>query len=609
MCGIVGAVLTDAGDTYKYIISGLYSLEYRGYDSAGIAYVSSNGIQIHKAVGNISKLEAVVSDLNLRSKAMIGHTRWATHGKPSIKNAHPVLSGRFCVVHNGIIENFDILKAELEAKGYSFVSDTDTEVISMLIESLYDGSDFLGAVHSSLKRLEGAFAIAALCSDHEDEMIIAKRYIPMVVSVVDGKGTYVASDPIALTSVSKEVMYIEDDTIGVITDSGLTLYDSSLNELEYAPSRINDDLQTSSIKDGFEHFMLKEIYEQAAKLLANIASYLSNRSLPLNDLNFKAYRTIYIVGCGTSYNAACVAKYWLEEYAGVAVIVDFASEFRYRKQAVDPESSLILFLSQSGETADTLSALKRYKKEGVTSIGIVNVKDSSIYREADHTILLEVGAEIGVASTKTFTSHLMHIAVFIINYADKVGTIKKEQKNDFMLQLSLLPDAMTKFLNLKNNILEIARALSESSSILFIARGAMFPIAVEGALKMKELSYIPSEGIPAGELKHGHIALLDSNQYVVALAYSGSDVFEKTISNVMEVIARGARVILVVDEEGIERTKHLAVEGVIVVPFVGNFCAPSLFTIPLQLCAYHVARLLGNNVDQPRNLAKCVTVE
>jgi glucosamine--fructose-6-phosphate aminotransferase (isomerizing) len=613
MCGII-AIISQNQPVSERIMNGLKRLEYRGYDSSGVATITPEGaIDVRRAVGKIVNLQAVVKESPLAGKIGIGHTRWATHGAAVEDNAHPHSNGRVALVHNGIIENFAQLRRDLEEKGHVFSSQTDTESIVHLITDFLDqGMGPEGAMKETLAHLEGAFGIAVLFQS-EDLIIGARKGSPLAVGLGDNE-MYLGSDALGLAPFTDQMMYLEEGDWVILRSGSCQIYNALSEPVERAKIRIAAN-NMSLAKDGFAHFMLKEIFEQPSVVGQTLSNCLDpNSRLPdfsgLNLPPMEAFERLNIVACGTSYLAAMVAKYWLEALSDIHVHVDIASEFRYRRTPF-VKGGTALFISQSGETADTLAAMSHAQENGQFCIAVVNVATSSMARLADAVILTDAGAEIGVASTKAFTCQLAVLAAFTVFLALKNGSISLEQGQQFVEELIHIPSQIQDQLHHKEAIQQLAQShLVNARDILYIARGSHYPIALEGALKLKELSYIHAEGFPAGELKHGPIALVDQDVPVIVLAPFGP-LFDKTISNAFEVAARGAKVILVTDNQGKSAMGKMGQHQftLLEVPTAGIFSSPLLCAIPMQLMAYYTALLKGTDVDQPRNLAKSVTVE
>ena len=607
MCGIVGII--GQAEVAPLLMEGLKRLEYRGYDSAGIATLTNGKIERSRAEGKLVNLEALMNDSPVPGTIGIGHTRWATHGAPNEKNAHPHATDKVAVVHNGIIENFLELKEEVEAHGHVLSSDTDTEVIVHLItQYLEEGLSPKDAVAKALNRLEGAYALGVIFAGEHDFMIAARHGSPLAIGYGDGE-MFLGSDALALAPLTDKIMYLEDGDWAEITRDGATVYDLSGTKVN-RPVRPTVISGASVGKGGYRHFMLKEIYEQP-QVIGDTLHALFNpttRTVTLPDLPFDlaGVTKMTLVACGTSYYAALVARYWIERLARIPVDVDIASEFRYRELPMTKDGAAI-FISQSGETADTLAALRYARSQGQHIISLVNVPESTIARESDAILPTYAGPEIGVASTKAFTTQLTVLACLSIAVARARGTLNHEAEARLASALTEVPARAAEVLNHDERIEELAEEIMEARDVLYLGRGTSYAIALEGALKLKEISYIHAEGYAAGEMKHGPIALIDDGVPVIVIAPS-DELFEKTASNMQEVIARGGRVIFLSDEAGVKKLGNLAV-ATITLPHVDPFVAPILYAIPVQLLAYHVACLKGTDVDQPRNLAKSVTVE
>ena len=607
MCGIIGIIGRD--NAADHLIEGLRRLEYRGYDSAGVATLTNGTIHRRRASGKIANLAKLVAAHPLPGTTGIGHTRWATHGVPSEANAHPHANDKVAVVHNGIIENFQELRSELEAKGHKFTSDTDTEVVVHLItENLDQGMKAEDAVASSLKRLHGAFALAILIAGRDDILIGARKGSPLAVGY--GKGEmYLGSDAMALAPMTQQITYLEDDDWALITREGIVIYDGAGKQVERAVKQTA--LSGALIGKGeYRHFMLKEIYEQP-QVLGDTLRALFNpaeRSITLPPMPFDLAKIerITAVACGTAYYACLVAKYWIEQLARVAVDTDVGSEYRYREPPLAP-GGLGIFVSQSGETADTLAPLRFCRNQKQHILSVVNSPESAIARESDAVVPTLAGPEIGVASTKAFTTQLMALACFAICLARAKGAIDSKREAQLSTALAEVPSRAAEVLHLDEQIRGIAEDLMHARDVLYLGRGASYPIALEGALKLKEISYIHAEGYAAGEMKHGPIALIDENVPVVVIAPS-DHLFDKTLSNIEQAAARGGKIILISDEAGIRRAGKNAKHS-ICLPKMDPFVVPIIAAIPMQLLAYHTAVLKGTDVDQPRNLAKSVTVE
>ncbi|WP_273280427.1 glutamine--fructose-6-phosphate transaminase (isomerizing) [Hyphomonas atlantica] len=608
MCGIVAIAGTET--VANRLVDGLKRLEYRGYDSAGIAVRAGPKVERRRAQGKIVNLEAVMAEAPIDGPMGIAHTRWATHGQPNEINAHPHMSGKVAIVHNGIIENFRELRDELQADGRSFESETDSEVIAQLIDkNMNDGMDAVDAFEAALKKLSGAFAIAAIFADDTDLLIGARKGSPLVLGYGEGE-MFLGSDAIALAPFTRDVTYLEEGDWVVLTPDSHDI--RNVDGERVNRPRVQSAVNESLIERGeYDHFMLKEIHEQPESLARSILPYIDQATQTLNlgdvaDKMFAGADRAVAIACGTAYYAAHTAKYWFEQKARLALETDIASEFRYRNPVL-PQTGPAMFVSQSGETADTLAALRYCRQNGTPAVAIVNVPESSIAREAAAIVPTHAGPEIGVASTKAFTAQLSVLAVLALNAAKARGHLLPGEEVQAVKSLLALPRKVTEALEAQDGIRAIAETLTQSRDVLFLGRGRYFPLALEGALKLKEVSYIHAEGYAAGELKHGPIALIEKDVPVVVIAPM-DELFEKTISNVEEIRARGARVILISDPAGIKAAGNRA-DHVIPMPEGDEISLPVLAAVPLQLLAYHVAVAKGTDVDQPRNLAKSVTVE
>jgi glucosamine--fructose-6-phosphate aminotransferase (isomerizing) len=608
MCGIVGYI--GSQEATPIVLDGLKRLEYRGYDSAGIATISQSRVSIRRAEGKLVNLEKILLERPLAGQPGIGHTRWATHGRPSETNAHPHNSGGFVVVHNGIIENYLELKDVLRDQGHVFSSETDTEIIAHLVEEHYKAcGDFETAVRRTLGEVRGAYAVAILCEKEPDRLIAAKQGSPLVVGVGQGE-FFVASDVPAMLSHTREMIFLDDGEVAVFTADAMAISTLAGVPVEKAPKTITWS-PVMAEKDGYRHFMLKEIYEQPRAIADTIAGRIRNghsgvflADLGLKDDFLNDLERIYIVACGTSWHAALIGKFLIEKHARIPVEVDIASEFRYRNPLVT-DRTLTLVISQSGETADTLAALQETHDKGGKVLAICNVVESSIARKSDGVIYTHAGPEIGVASTKAFTTQLVALYLFTIHLGRLRGHLDIEASRSMLEALVSLPRKVEECLELDAVIEQAAQGLVYAHDFLYLGRGNQYPIALEGALKLKEISYIHAEGYPAGEMKHGPIALIDEHLPVVVIA-PHNETMEKVASNMEEVQARGGRVVAVTDQAVGLADKA---ETVFVVPAVIDDLMPVLTSIPMQLLAYHIAVLKGTDVDQPRNLAKSVTVE
>ncbi len=607
MCGIIGIVGRD--EVADRLVDGLKRMEYRGYDSAGVCTLAHGDLVRRRAEGKLANLVRELERNPAPGAVGIAHTRWATHGAPTENNAHPHATEHVALVHNGIIENFKPLRDELIARGRTLESDTDSEVVAHLIsEEVENGASPEEAVKAVLPRLRGAFALAIAFRDHPDMLVGARLGSPLVVGYGDGE-TYLGSDALALAPLTQEISYLEEGDWAVITRDGAQIYD-----IENAP--VTRDVTTSGAsaaaveKGHYRHYMQKEIFEQPTVVAQTLQSYIhqaDNRvALPQIDFDLSAVRRITIVACGTSFYAGMVAKYWFETFARVPVDIDVASEFRYREPPLE-EGGLALFISQSGETADTLAALRHCKANGQTIAVVVNVPTSSMAREADLLLPTHAGPEIGVASTKAFTCQLAVLAALAAHLAVRKGRMDRTEEQEVVRHLLEAPAALNAALDHDDDIAGMAHLIAPARDVLYLGRGPDYPLALEGALKLKEISYIHAEGYAAGEMKHGPIALIDEAVPVIVLAPSGP-LFEKTVSNMQEVRARGGKIILISDEEGLAEAGEGCL-ATIQMPRVHPLIAPLVYAVPVQLLAYHVACAKGTDVDQPRNLAKSVTVE
>ncbi|MGC9419497.1 MAG: glutamine--fructose-6-phosphate transaminase (isomerizing) [Rhodovulum sp.] len=606
MCGIVG-VLGDH-EVAPILVEALRRLEYRGYDSAGLATVNDGKLDRRRAVGKLVNLSDLLVHDPLAGKSGIGHTRWATHGAPTVANAHPHRAGRVAVVHNGIIENFRALRDELVARGAGFESDTDTETVAHLAQAfLDDGLSPREAAERTLARLEGAFALLFLFEGEDDLMIAARKGSPLAVGHGEGE-MFVGSDAIALASLTHRITYLEEGDRAVITRAGAEFFDEAGQPVTREVKTIEVDA-TRVEKGGYKHFMAKEIAEQPAVLGDALRHYLGNGTeivFPDGGIDFTGISRLTMVACGTAYLACLTAKYWIERLAGLPVDVDIASEFRYREPPI-PEGTLAVFVSQSGETADTLAALRYCAGKASRIVSVVNVAESSIARESDLALPILAGAEIGVASTKAFTCQLAVLALVALEAARQRGRLDATALAGHVQDLRSIPGRLNAAMGTEAMVAETARKLAEAEDVLFLGRGAMYPLALEGALKLKEISYIHAEGYASGELKHGPIALVDKTVPVIVMA-PHDRLFDKTVSNMQEVMARGGKVLLVTDAKGAAEAGQGAWQT-LVMPEVPELFAPILYALPAQLLAYHTAVAKGTDVDQPRNLAKSVTVE
>jgi glutamine---fructose-6-phosphate transaminase (isomerizing) len=611
MCGIIGVVANGADmNVAPLLIDGLKRLEYRGYDSAGIATLSAQGeLLCLRSEGKISRLEQELRQSPIVGSTGIGHTRWATHGRPTRNNAHPHATHKVAVVHNGIIENFRELRMQLEKEGRVLSSDTDTEVIPHLITRfLEEGISPEEAVAKTIRMLSGSFALAILFAGREQFLIAARRGSPLAIGYGEGQ-MYIGSDTMALAPLTSSVSHLEDGDLAYISDAGATVWDERMHKVA-RPVRSTGAAVALMGKNGYRHYMLKEIQEQPEVLSDMLQSYIDSRTkamrMPVFPFALEKIPHAAIVACGTSYYAGMVGKYWLERYAGLPVTLDIASEFRYRDTPLS-QGGLSLFISQSGETADTLAALRLAREHKQHVMSLINVEESTMALNSDVILPISAGCEIGVASTKAFTTQLAAMACLTLAIADARKTLDASERETMVMALKRLPWLIMSALECEEKLRHLARELMHARNALYIGRGTSYPVALEGALKLKELTYIHAEGIAAGELKHGPIALIDEHMPVIAIAPSDA-LFEKTCSNIQEVSARGGRIIAFCDVKGAPTLESLAATT-IVMPECHPLLAPIVYAVPMQLLAYHVAVAKGNDVDQPRNLAKSVTVE
>ncbi|PKR80180.1 glutamine--fructose-6-phosphate transaminase (isomerizing) [Brumimicrobium salinarum] len=614
MCGIVAYIGEE--QAFPIVLKGLKRLEYRGYDSAGIAVLNENGLHNYKRKGKVSELEKFSERKDTSGTIGIGHTRWATHGLPNDINAHPHVSsdGEMALIHNGIIENYDAIKEELIARGHTFQSETDTEVLVHLIDDIKKNENVKTseAVRIALNSVVGAYAIVVLSKDNPNELIAARKSSPLVVGIGKHGDFYLASDATPIIEYTNEVVYLEDEEIAVVgRDSGLRIF--SIQNKEKTPYIQELELQLEAIeKGGYEHFMLKEIHEQPRSIRDCFRGRLNVEKGWVGLGGIKDYekqlanaKRIIMVACGTSWHAGLVGEYLFEELTRIPVEVEYASEFRYRNPIIS-EEDIVIAISQSGETADTLAALNLAKDKGATILGICNVVGSSISRVTDAGSYTHAGPEIGVASTKAFTAQVTVLTLMALTIARNKGTLKESDFRRIITELDLIPEKVSRILDKNEKLEEISKVYKDASNALYLGRGISFPVALEGALKLKEISYIHAEGYPAAEMKHGPIALIDEEMPVFVIATKGTS-YEKVVSNIQEVKARKGKIIAVITE-GDEQVKGMA-DHYIEIPETDDHLVPLLATIPLQLISYHVAVMRGANVDQPRNLAKSVTVE
>ncbi|MDP8170302.1 glutamine--fructose-6-phosphate transaminase (isomerizing) [Pasteurella skyensis] len=611
MCGIVGAVAQR--DVADILVDGLHRLEYRGYDSAGVAVLNATTkeIKVVRRVGKVKELENAVAESEVTGGTGIAHTRWATHGEPSEMNAHPHQSGKITVVHNGIIENYEELRVALKAKGYEFLSQTDTEVIAHLVEwELRSSETLLEAVKKTVKQLRGAYGAVVMNQDEPEHLIVARSGSPLVIGLGVGEN-FIGSDPLALLSVTHRFIYLEEGDVAEITRKTVDIFDSENNPVvrEIHESHFEQD---AADKGQYRHYMQKEIFEQPVAIINTLEGRITNGKVNIDamgknvDKILEKVEHIQIVACGTSYNAGMVARYWFESIAGVSCDVEIASEFRYRKFVTRP-NSLLITLSQSGETADTLAALRLAQQSGfMSSMAICNVASSSLVRESDFAFMTKAGVEIGVASTKAFTTQLTCLLLLTAAIGRLKGTVSEEQEKQIVQSLQRLPAQIESALVFDKEIEKLSQDFAEKHHTLFLGRGEFYPIAMESALKLKEISYIHAEAYAAGELKHGPLALIDSDMPVVVVAPE-NDLLEKVKSNIEEVSARGGQLYIFADKDaGFVNVDNFKT---VIMPKVDKVTAPIFYTVPLQLLSYHIALIKGTDVDQPRNLAKAVTVE
>ena len=605
MCGIIG--IASNKPVSINIINSLKKLEYRGYDSAGLATLDNNLICEKKCSGRVDQLEKILFKNPSNGNIGIGHVRWATHGIPNIVNAHPHSSEEASVVHNGIIENSDELKKDLEEKGFKFKSQTDTEVITILITQYLENSQPLESVFKTLKKLKGSFALGIIFKNHKDIIIGARRGSPLAVGYSSDEN-YLGSDSYALKSMTNKISYLDDGEVCMLTKSDVTFYDSKQTKINKKVHTVSDDENTSD-KGDYKNFMSKEIFEQSSTIKKCISEYTDSLKKDINIYNFpinpKKINKIILIGCGTAYHSCLVAKYWLEELTTIDVEIDIASEFRYRNLKFN-SNNLYMFVSQSGETADTAAALDICKKNKVKTSSIVNVVESTIARNSDWVLPIHAGPEIGVASTKAFLGQLIVLYILSLKLSIVRGDVDKKTYDTNVENLQKLPESINDTLKLESEIQLMAKEFLNAKGSMFLGRGNSFPVALEGALKLKELSYLHAEGYPAGEMKHGPLALIEEGLPVVVIAPKDK-YYEKTLSNMQEVIARGGKIFFITDNN--KRLLSTNIRFRLKVPRVDSLLSPLLLTIPLQLLAYHVALLKNCDIDKPRNLAKSVTVE
>lgn len=609
MCGIIGYI--GPRETNKVLIEGLKRLEYRGYDSAGIAVFQKGKIEIRRKVGKLKNLEELIEKEIFDGKVGIGHTRWATHGRPSDENAHPHKAGKVTVVHNGIIENYLPLREYLKKKGHVFSSETDTETIAHLIdEFIQEGHSFLDAVKITLGRIKGSYALGILYEGDETCLIGARNEAPLVIGLGEGE-YFIASDIPPILPYTRSFIFMDDGEVAFLSTKGVKVYDAKGEEVSKEP-RYVDWNPLMAEKGGYKHFMLKEIFEQPRAVTDTIRGRLSEEkgdvvldNVRLDRETLRRVHRIILIACGTSYHAALVGKFLIEQFCRIPAEADIGSEFRYRNPIIG-ENDLVVAISQSGETADTLAAVREGKRKGATTLSICNVVESSLARDSDHVIYTHAGPEIGVASTKTFATQLITLFLLALRMGRETGLLSQKEGRALIEELTKLPHLMEEMLKSSTQVAKIARKYLYTRDFLYLGRGINYPIALEGALKLKEISYIHAEGYPAGEMKHGPIALIDREMPVVVLA-TKNEVYEKVMSNIEEVKAREGNVIALASQSDREIAKK--VDDVIFIPETLPSLTPILLTIPLQLLAYYMADFKGTDVDQPRNLAKSVTVE
>ncbi|MDJ0922733.1 MAG: glutamine--fructose-6-phosphate transaminase (isomerizing) [Henriciella sp.] len=612
MCGIIG-ILGEQAEAAPRLIEALRRLEYRGYDSAGVATLNAGQITRKRAAGKLKNLETLLYETPLSGSVGIGHTRWATHGPPTKTNAHPHVSGPVALVHNGIIENFRALREALEDKGHVFQTETDTETVAHLIASNIEaGLSPTDAVAKALPELDGAFALAMLFEGEDDLMIGARKGSPLVIGVGDGE-MFLGSDALAVAPFTNRVIYLEEGDWCVLTKTSHAIFDTSGAPVT-RPISIVQSASASIEKGNYRHFMQKEIFEQPDSTARTIGAYVNalQRSVELpgdngDAIDWSAITQVHMVACGTAYYATLVAEYWFEQLAGLPVKTDIASEFRYREPALPEQGGLALFVSQSGETADTLAALRYCKDAGLKTSAVVNVPTSSIAREVDLVLPTLAGPEIGVASTKAFTAQLCALASVAVAAGRARGKLSRDDEKRLTTALTELPRLISEAFQRDSDIAELARNMAKAKDVIYLGRGVHYPIALEGALKLKEISYIHAEGYASGELKHGPIALIDEDTPVVFVA-PHDGLFEKSLSNLQEVAARHGEVLLISDETGLKEAGETPA-STMTMPTCDPFVAPILYSVPIQMLAYHIAVEKGTDVDQPRNLAKSVTVE
>ena len=609
MCGIIGIISND--NVTDKLFQGLRKLEYRGYDSSGIATINNGAINCIKSEGNLNQLEKKLINENLPGNIGIGHTRWATHGVANEINAHPHITDKIAIVHNGIIENYSLLKNQITAKGIDFVSDTDTEAIAHLLTIyLNSGMDSYSAIRATTQDIKGTYALVVLIKSEPDKLYVVRKGSPLAIGFTEEE-MFVGSDAYSLGNLSNEVIYLQDDDVAILERNSYQIFNISDQQIHRKSQKLEKSLSLSD-KGAFKHFMAKEIHEQPDVIFDSISNYIDKDELTVNlpklPFSISNLKNITLVACGSSYYSGLVAREWFEKFTRIKVDVEIASEFRYREAPMD-SSGLTIFISQSGETADTLAALKHCKKLNQKTVSIVNVPNSSMSRNSDASLKIFAGPEIGVASTKAFTCQLLVLACLAISIGRENGIISNSDENEYVESILNLPRLISNVLNKEDDIIDLVNHFYPFSNALYLGRGQMFPIAMEGALKLKEITYIHAEGYPAGEMKHGPIALLEKGLPVM-MGAPYFNLFDKTISNLHEVIARYGKVLLVTDQKGLEALGDVAKQTKnFIVDEVDIISAPFVYILPYQLFAYHTALLKGTDVDQPRNLAKSVTVE
>ena len=609
MCGIIGIISND--NVTDKLFQGLRKLEYRGYDSSGIATINNGVINCIKSEGNLNQLEKKLINENLPGNIGIGHTRWATHGVANEINAHPHITDKIAIVHNGIIENYSLLKNQITAKGIDFVSDTDTEAIAHLLTIyLNSGMDSYSAIRATTQDIKGTYALVVLIKSEPDKLYVVRKGSPLAIGFTEEE-MFVGSDAYSLGNLSNEVIYLQDDDVAILERNSYQIFNISDQQIHRKSQKLEKSLSLSD-KGAFKHFMAKEIHEQPDVIFDSISNYIDKDELTVNlpklPFSISNLKNITLVACGSSYYSGLVAREWFEKFTRIKVDVEIASEFRYREAPMD-SSGLTIFISQSGETADTLAALKHCKKLNQKTVSIVNVPNSSMSRNSDASLKIFAGPEIGVASTKAFTCQLLVLACLAISIGRENGIISNSDENEYVESILNLPRLISNVLNKEDDIIDLVNHFYPFSNALYLGRGQMFPIAMEGALKLKEISYIHAEGYPAGEMKHGPIALLEKGLPVM-MGAPYFNLFDKTISNLHEVVARYGKVLLVTDQKGLEALGDVAKQTKnFIVDEVDIISAPFVYILPYQLFAYHTALLKGTDVDQPRNLAKSVTVE